>query len=170
MVMKGEPWYPIALLNTSHIAEMQSWGFNAIRLGVMWSGVEPQKGYFNETYIKIISEILDNLEAHGIAAIIDVHQDVMSSYFCLYDGFPSWVVDLSNASAAHPFPWPLEGDCGSRSWSSNYFAEATGAAFQDLYDNRNGIRDLFSIFWVKIANAFKSKNILGYEVRLFYIS
>ncbi len=35
MVMKGFPWYPQYLEDKRHIAEMASWGFNTIRLGVM---------------------------------------------------------------------------------------------------------------------------------------
>lgn len=27
------------------------WGFNGIRLGMMWAGVEPQKDQYNETYL-----------------------------------------------------------------------------------------------------------------------
>jgi endoglycosylceramidase len=73
-VQKGYPWYPEALLDSDHIQEMKSWGFNTLRLGVMWSGVEPELGVFNETYIQIIDGILDDLEANGIHALIDVHQ------------------------------------------------------------------------------------------------
>lgn len=32
----------------------ESLGINGIRLGVMWPGVEPQKGQFNETYLQIM--------------------------------------------------------------------------------------------------------------------
>ena len=66
MVMKGAPWYPPVLLEVDNIKEMSSWGFNTIRLGVMWSGVEPQQGIYNETYLAIIVNILDNFEANGI--------------------------------------------------------------------------------------------------------
>jgi endoglycosylceramidase len=163
VVYKGYPWYSPFLTDTSNIETIKSWGFNTIRLGVMWSGVEPEMGVYNETYVGIISDILDDMEAHGINAIIDVHQDVLSSYFCEYDGAPKWLVDLSNSSE-HAFPWPLPGDCASRPWGSNYIAEATGAAFQDLYDNVNGMRDHFATFWKKLATTFKDKKILGYEI------
>jgi endoglycosylceramidase len=59
---------------------------------------------------------------------------------------------------------PLPGTCADRPWGSNYLAEATGAAFQDLYDNTNGMRDHFATFWKKLATSFKDKNILGYEI------
>jgi endoglycosylceramidase len=134
----------------------------------MWSGVEPEMGIFNETYIEVISNIIDDLVAHGIHPLIDVHQDVISSYFCLYDGAPTWLIDLSTTSEKE-FPWPLKWDgtnpCPSdRGWGANYLAEATGAAFQDLYDNVNGMRDHFGKFWSKVASSFKDKEILGYEI------
>ena len=87
----------------------------------------------------------------------------MSSYFCEYDGAPTWLVDLSTSSEKD-FPWPLEGDCSDRPWGSNYLAEATGAAFQDIYDNVNGMRDHFAKFWKKVAQSFRSRNLLGYEI------
>ena len=40
----------------------------------MWSGVEPELGVYNETYIDVVKSILANMEANGIHAIIDVHQ------------------------------------------------------------------------------------------------
>ena len=32
----------------------QSLGINGIRLGVMWPGVEPKKGQFNESYLQLM--------------------------------------------------------------------------------------------------------------------
>jgi len=75
-VQKGFPWYPEVLLDSEHIQEMKSWGFNTVRLGVMWSGVEPTRGVYNETYLQVIGDILDDCEANGIHALIDVHQGI----------------------------------------------------------------------------------------------
>jgi endoglycosylceramidase len=167
-VEKGYPWYPEVLTSEDNIKQMADWGFNTARLGVMWTGVNPERGVFNETYIQTIDDILTKLEAHGIHALIDVHQDVLSSHFCLYDGAPTWIVDMST-SYNHSFPWPLQWDGANpcpadRSWASNYFAEETGAAFQDLYDNANGMRDYFGEFWSKVAASFKHHDILGWEI------
>ncbi len=165
---KQWPWYPDSLRNSSHIQDLKDWGFNTLRLGFMWSGAEPIEGQFNYTYFKIMGDIVDDLAAHGIHAFLDVHQDVLSSYFCLYDGAPQWLVDYS-AESPHPFPWPLEWDgtnpCPwTRGWSQNYFAEATGLAFQGLYSNHNNMRDKFSLFIAETAKYFKNKPILGYEI------
>ena len=77
-VQKAYPWYPSTLLSVENVKQMADWGFNTVRLGVMWTGVNPEIGVFNETYIGIINQILHNLEEHGIHALIDVHQDVLS--------------------------------------------------------------------------------------------
>lgn len=72
-------------------------------------------------------------------------------------------MDLSTSSE-NEFPWPLPGDCSDRPWGSNYLAEATGAAFQDMYDNVNDMRSQFGRFWNKVASSFKDRDILGYEI------
>ena len=44
LVQKGFPWYPETLLDYDNILKLKKWGFNTIRLGVMWTGVNPDKG------------------------------------------------------------------------------------------------------------------------------
>ena len=82
----------------------QQYTLTLSNIQVMWTGVEPGPGVFNETYIDIMTGIVDELERNGIYALIDVHQDVLSSYFCEYDGAPTWLVDLSTSSTQE-FPW-----------------------------------------------------------------
>lgn len=168
-VQKGWPWYPPILTEEKNIIDLASLGVNTIRLGFMWTGAEPVQGQFNQTYFDIMGGIVDTLHKHGITPLLDVHQDVMSTYFCLYDGFPTWAVDLS-APPAHAMPWPLQPDetgniCPwTRGWAANYFSEACSTAFQSLYSD-GALRDAFSAFWTKTASYFKDKPILGYEVR-----
>src|SRR3989338_9745096 len=95
-VLKEPPWYPEVLLNESHVAQYASWGMNSLRLGTMWTGAQPQEqGSFNQTYYDQLLAIVDLLSRHGIHAILDCHQDVLSSYFCEYDGAPRWLVNRS---------------------------------------------------------------------------
>merc|ERR1712131_419018 len=61
-VIKHFPWYDPKMLNPERQKQMGDWGFNAIRLGAMWSGVEPSEGQINETYIGILKEIVAGLE------------------------------------------------------------------------------------------------------------
>ena len=39
------------MLEDSKIATIAQGGFNVVRLGVMWTGVEPEKGQINQTYV-----------------------------------------------------------------------------------------------------------------------
>ena len=37
------------------------------------------------------------LNARGVYVLLDMHQDILSSAFCLYDGAPRWVIEKSVA-------------------------------------------------------------------------
>ena len=43
-VIKFFPWYDPKMLDPERHKQMGEWGFNAVRLGTMWSGVEPEQG------------------------------------------------------------------------------------------------------------------------------
>ena len=42
---------PLFSLNDQEIDNLKGWGFNFVRLGVMWEAVEAQPDTFNETYL-----------------------------------------------------------------------------------------------------------------------
>ena len=74
-----------------------------------------------------------------------------------------WVASKSKSKKAHP--WPLKGECEGRFWSINSLSEAAAQAYQDLYDNTNGMRDDFIAFWEETARRFKDVDgVLGYEL------
>ena len=99
------------------------------------AGFNPAPGVFNYTYANIQLDIVKRMNAKGIYVLLDMHEDVLSSKYCLYDGAPLWVVNKSTPK--HAFPWPLKGNCSSRGWMENILSEAAGTAYQDLYDNVN---------------------------------
>ena len=43
----------------------------------MWTGVEPEEGYINQTYVNILKEIVKSYGEEGIYTILDMHQDVL---------------------------------------------------------------------------------------------
>ena len=111
-VKKGYPWYPDKMLNDTILEQLEQWGFNSVRLGTMWTGVMPEKGMINKTYIGILKTILDKFSKHGQYAIMDMHQDTLSSkYYAggVYDGAPRWLIDsLPKIDSSLTFPWPWE--------------------------------------------------------------
>ena len=62
---------------------MQALGLNVVRLGFMWSGVCPEANVYNQTYIDIIRTIVHKLASRGVYTLLDMHEDVLSSGFCL---------------------------------------------------------------------------------------
>ena len=160
-VQKASPWYFQDMLDSdSEFALMEKLGFNVMRLGFMWSGYNPAPGVFNHTYLESVRAIVDSMAAKGVYTLLDMHEDVFSSKFCLYDGVPLWVANKSVPK--HPFPWPLKGDCSARGWMENALTEAAATAFQDLYDNTRGMLDDLSSFWAHAAQHFANvSSIIG---------
>ena len=95
-VYKIFPWIPNVegfdaenSLSDIDAKNLKSWGFNIIRLGVMWPGVEPgARGDFNHTYLDEINKIVVNLEKEDIFVILDLHQDIwhrkLFSFICIF--------------------------------------------------------------------------------------
>lgn len=151
------------MLNSSNADLLKKYGFNSVRHGWMYTGFNPAPGVFNETYFRIHQTIADVLAARGIYTMLDAHQDILSSKFCLYDGFPLWTIDKS--VARNSFPYPFNGTCASRGWMTNALSEAASQAFGDIFTNHAGMRDDFGTFWTESAKRWaNASHVLGYEL------
>ena len=160
-VKRGYPWYPEELTNQTVIDNLKDWGFNSVRLGVMWSGLRPDYKTVNSTYLNIIMKIINDLSERGIYVIIDLHQDWMSSKFGSYDGVPRWLVDLM-PNSKYPFPWPFK---THNLTLSAYLTDACGFAFQNLYSNVNKFQDYFLEYWTIVASSLSNvTSVLSYEL------
>jgi endoglycosylceramidase len=176
IVYKDKPWYPkldVFDPQFSYCDEdmklLKSWGFNAIRLGVMWPGVEPEYNKYNTTYIDILHKIVKDSEKYGIYVILDFHQDLLARQFC-GEGVPDWVFTKPLG-----FPLPISlpykknsmgvssrKDCDKHNWISYHFSFGASHGFQLLYTD---LSTKFADFWRLVASRFKdSKNIIGYEI------
>jgi len=167
-VRKEFPWIPNTvnydMTNHTHLSNLKKWGFNVVRLGVMWSGVVPEKDIVNQTYLNEMIKIVDDLASFGLYTIIDLHQDMLSSKFDAYDGAPLWLLkEMPNSLSK--FPWPLKEDALKISGFAAYVTESCSFAFQCLYDNVNNFGDYFQQYWEIIAKTFVNNTaILGYEI------
>eukprot|EP00285_Hemiselmis_virescens_P014172 CAMPEP_0173380962 /NCGR_PEP_ID=MMETSP1356-20130122/3497_1 /TAXON_ID=77927 ORGANISM="Hemiselmis virescens, Strain PCC157" /NCGR_SAMPLE_ID=MMETSP1356 /ASSEMBLY_ACC=CAM_ASM_000847 /LENGTH=397 /DNA_ID=CAMNT_0014334687 /DNA_START=1 /DNA_END=1190 /DNA_ORIENTATION=- len=182
-VVKGPPWLPTSgafNLNTSLGADdfsfLQDLGVNVIRLGVMWAGVEPVRGQYNTTYLKQAKALAAEAAQYGIYTLIDMHQDVMSEKFC-GEGVPGWAAQPSG-TLGFPLPramaytqvdpitkFPSGKDCNKLGWPNYYLTEAASTAFQNLYDNKDGLLDAWGAMWAQVALTFKGdKHIIGLEL------
>jgi endoglycosylceramidase len=169
-------WDPQLSLSSKDVEDLYNWGFNAVRLGVMWPGLEPVKGQYNMTYIGEIQKIVNSLGTKGIHTLLDLHQDLLSRKFC-GEGIPDWAVNTDTWTLPFPVPvglpmkldpttgYPNLTECLERQFAEYYFADKVGNAFQNLYDNTSNIQTSLLLFWQQVAKVFKaSDTVLGYEL------
>eukprot|EP00937_MAST-01D_sp_MAST-1D-sp2_P005638 g5638.t1 len=190
-VVKGPPWHPDHTNFSTDISMaqadfewMQKLGLNFLRLGVMWPGVEPLRGKFNETYLDQIEAVVALAAEHGVYVMLDAHQDGFSEYFC-GEGVPHWAVkrneDRWDEPLRRPFPAPydkFENDscfyteplhqgarfpthqaCDRHKHGAG-FGESTfesAQAYQALWDNWNGTADAFAAMWAHVARRFRGR-------------
>jgi endoglycosylceramidase len=162
LVCKHPPWYYTKLLDEKYAENLGKWGLNVVRLGTMWSGIEPSEGEYSQAYVNKLKTIITNFEKHGIWVILDMHQDVAAKDFGTYDGFPPWLNTKLSETAKKDFPWPLE---KVDNWFCGYLTYAACNSYQQLYDNYYEAADRMALAWKFIATSFKDhKNILGYDL------
>lgn len=61
---------------------LAKWGFNFVRLGVMWEAVETSPGNYNFTYLDEVNELILKLGQRNIYTLVDAHQDVFARIIC----------------------------------------------------------------------------------------
>eukprot|EP00981_Chlorochromonas_danica_P009322 scaffold2613_cov159-Ochromonas_danica.AAC.9 len=188
-VYKIPPWFPTTTgfdssnsLSAEDAKNLRSWGFNIVRLGVMWPGVEPtSRGAYNQSYLDQIETIVTNLAKEEIYVILDFHQDLWHRKFC-GEGVPDYVYEICKAAepaGTVPFPlpsvnasYPVDADgnptleaCLSKMFATYYLSAEVGAGFQCLYDNKENLWDAFAGYWKAVAQRFSTfDNVLGYEL------
>ena len=118
-------------------------GMNVLRLPVNWSGVEPQRGVYDQAYIQRIVRLVDECFEQGVSTLIDFHQDAWSKEIG-EDGAPLWAI-------IPPPTQLLEGpvtDLNARRFS----AQALNAALS-FFQNVDGLQDAFTAMAQQVARA-----------------
>jgi endoglycosylceramidase len=133
-------------------------GFNAVRLGVIWSDLEPEPGQFNAAYLASIEQTVQTLGNHGIYSIIDFHQDAYATEFG-GEGAPAWAVQTDGAAnPSLPFPY------------NEFFNPAEQHAWDAFWSNDNapndiGLEDNYAQMLEYVGNAFNgNSNVAGFEL------
>ena len=173
----GTPEDPLRSLTAADIAQLHDeWGFNAVRLGVLWSATMPDaSGKPNATYLTRMVGIADALGAAGVHTIVDAHQDSLAGSLC-GEGVPEWAIGLalahsgfnvSDPATAFPAPkkWDLPIDpatghpdvrwCQNRTFFKYLTTTQSEAAWKGLYDAPD-VRAAFATHWGAVAAAFNA--------------
>ena len=158
-VYKIAPGDPLASgFNDDDAAFLAENGFNAVRVGVIWSDLEPDPGVFNTTYLDSIESTVHTLGSHGIYSIIDFHQDAYSTAFG-GEGAPDWAVQTDGvANPSLPFPY------------NEFFNPAEQQAWESFWSNADapngiGLENNYSQMLEYVANAFNGNpDVAGFEL------
>ena len=133
-------------------------GFNAVRVGVIWSDLEPEPGVFNADYLNSIEQTVQTLGNNGVYSILDFHQDAYSTAFG-GEGAPDWAVQTDGA--ANPsLSFPL----------NEFFDPAENQAWDSFWTNADapngvGLEDNYSQMLEYVANAFNGNpDVAGFEL------
>jgi endoglycosylceramidase len=153
-------------------AEIASYGWNAVRLLLSWSRVEPAPGLYDEAYLDEIERAVLALERHGVYSIVDLHQDAWGATLAArpdevcrpgealafgWDGAPGWAT--------------LDGDRRRCTPSlGREFSAAVIASFRAFWDDLpaadgTGIRTRYAQMLGHVAGRLSRHDaVAGYDV------
>ena len=151
-------------------------GFNIVRLGIIWAGIEPGHGGPNQpaictpgaphdphmwnqakanAYLNQVEQVVNLLGRFHIYALLDMHQDIWSSVFS-GEGAPAWATCTSgNPVVIYP-----------GRWSNNYSNPAVDASFHNFFYNsvQGDLQGEYDRAWHAVAERFKNNpSVIGYD-------
>lgn len=127
------------------------WGFNVIRLLLIWEAIEPEPGVFDENFFKKVDQIIEWAEERGIFVLLDMHQDLYGPAFG-GDGAPVWA-----SRTDIPFKW-------NDPWGLNYFSKAVIESYNTFWSS-NELQEHFIQSWLKAVERYNTRAIvIGYDL------
>lgn len=163
-------------LDAADAVRISALGFNVVRVGVIWAGIEPGSGGPNQpkvctkgkpgdphmwnqkvadAYIAQVAKVVNELGQRHIYSLIDMHQDVWSSVFA-GEGAPAW------ATCTDGLPIPVT----QGRWSDAYGESAEINAWNNFWNNSvvGGLQEQYQKAWTAVASAFKNNAwVVGYD-------
>ena len=158
-VDKLAPYEPAAIgFDNADAALLQSEGFNVVRLGVTWAGLEPTPGTISTAYLQSISQTVNILGQHNIYTILNVQQDGYSAGLG-GEGAPAWAT-ITGGAPNPILPFPLNeflNPAQTHAWNS-FWSNA-------LAPNGVGLQDNYSWALENLAGHFHGNHdVAGIEI------
>jgi endoglycosylceramidase len=160
VVAKRAPYLPSAIgIGEDDAAFMARQGFNTIRLGVIYTAVEPRPGVYDDGYLGRIARTVRTFRRHGIYSLLDFHQDQYSERF-QGQGFPDWAVLDDGLPAEPKSGFPL----------NYYFMPALQRTYDNFWANRRGpggvgVQTRYAAAWRHVAARFRDRRgVMGYDL------
>jgi len=168
------------VLTAPEVQKMASLGFDVVRLGIIWKGLEPGRDSINDPsvctpgkptssssaqfdakvfdrYIARLKATVELLGKHGIYSLLDMHQDVYNEAFA-GEGAPNWAVCTDGVP-----PRPVR---NVQNWSVNYTGAGVSQAYGHLWTNNvvGNLQGALDTVWAKVAAQFRTSPwVVGYD-------
>ncbi|WP_062105948.1 cellulase family glycosylhydrolase [Bacillus niameyensis] len=158
MVCKDKSVHYVGDWGEKDFYNLKKWGMNVIRFGVIWDGIEPEAGAYNDLYIEELRRLIQLANKFGLFVFLDMHQDLFSADFG--DGAPVWAT-ITDGEEYEP----------GETWSDAYlFNGAVQKSFDHFWNNTPGpdgvgIQDHFIQAWAYLVEKLHMEpNIIGYDL------
>ncbi len=155
------------VLTTTQVRRMAALGFDVVRLGIIWRGLEPGRGPIDEpsvcdpgaprasgtaefrasaydAYVARLDATIALLGRYGIYSLLDMHQDVYSDVFG-GEGAPDWAVCPDGQQPRPKLDVP--------DWSENLRGPGVAAAYAHFWRNDvvGDLQGQFDSLWTRLA-------------------
>jgi len=110
-------------------------GWNAVRLLLSWSRVEPAPGVYDEAYLDEVAEVVQLLAARGVYSIVDLHQDAWGATLAAGPG-----------EECPPTALPALGWDGAPAWAT-FDEGAARCATAGIRETSPAVVAAFAAFW-----------------------
>ncbi len=144
---------PDESFDKTDVERIRSWGFNLVRLGVIWEGIAPERGTLDDAYLDRVRELVRLFADHDIHVLIDMHQDLYSREFG-GDGAPSWAVYTDGIPFTKSSPWQLD-------YADPAVARAYDHFWLDDHDLQTAYTEAFTAVARRVADV---DGLVGYEL------
>lgn len=147
-------------LGPADFAEFQREGINGVRLGVWPAALMPSPGVVDQDYLDLVARAVDELAAHHMWVLLDLHQDV-------FNGMPTWST-LPDAAALSDTPPELVS--ALIGWSAGYVSPRSLRQWDDWLNNAEvspgvGVVDAYGAGLAQLAARFATQpNVVGIEL------
>lgn len=169
---RGKPWN----FGAADVRKIARLGFDVVRLGILWQGLEPGTDPPNDPaicragppghphqlrlrvlrrYVAHVRETVALLARFHIFTILDMHQDVYSSVLG-GEGAPRWAVCTDGVSPTRP----------PGRWSRIYGTKAADIAYRHFWRNNvvGNLQGQYDEVWSLVARSFRHDRwVIGFD-------
>lgn len=138
---------------------LKQMGTSLIRLGIVWDGVEPEAGVYDEEYLKKVDKLIETVGSHNMYVYLDMHQDLYG--IPVGEGAPPWATITDDT----------ENQVMSQLWSDAYItSDAVHTAFDNFWIDKNamdgiGVQTHYVNMWEMLIKRYKNNPVvIGYDV------